>query len=69
MGFKIAVLLVPLNENSLAQVVSGVYGKRAHLEPCDEIVEMLSILMTKIGLSPVKKVETHGFLTGRLYQQ
>ncbi|MEL6370490.1 MAG: hypothetical protein AAFR03_07205 [Pseudomonadota bacterium] len=39
MGFKISILLIPLNERSLAEVVKSVYGKGAHLEQCSETVE------------------------------
>lgn len=39
MGFKISILLIPLNERSFVEVVKSVYGKGAHLEQCSETVE------------------------------
>ena len=41
MGFKIAVLLIPLTEHCFAEAVSSVYGKRAQLKQCPETVDMV----------------------------
>ena len=39
MGFKIAILLIPLGGDSFEDVISSVYGKRTRLEKCSETVE------------------------------
>lgn len=39
MGFKLSILVTPLGERSLESIIKSLYGKKAYLEPCSEIVE------------------------------